>query len=264
MSSARYWLGTLYEWTVPTDIADPLVWLRGQQERCPTTGRLHHQVIAGFKKPQRLASVKSKVGVGHWEITRSQSADNYVWKEETRVEGSQFELGSKPIRRNSEHDWGKVLELAKEGKISEIPADLQVRYYRTLVSIAADYERPVANVKVVNVFHGTTGTGKSRRAWEEAGSNAYPKDPRTKWWDGYRGEENVIIDEFRGSIDISHMLRWLDRYPTRVERKGSTVVLRATTFWITSNLAPDQWYSELDSETKDALLRRLTNIIHFN
>ena len=48
------------------------------------------------------------------------------------------------------------------------------------------------------VYWGPTGTGKSRRAWDEAGVEAYCKDPRTKFWDGYQVEENVVIDEFRG------------------------------------------------------------------
>lgn len=124
--------------------------------------------------------------------------------------------------------------------------------------------------KTVNVFYGRTGTGKSRRAWDEAGVDAFAKDPRSKWWDGYQGkfflipgEESVIIDEFRGAIDVSHMLRWLDRYPVRVERKGSSVALRARTFWITSNIPPEQWYQGLDEATLDALKRRLTNIIFF-
>jgi len=123
--------------------------------------------------------------------------------------------------------------------------------------------RPTGIEKIINVFHGRTGTGKSRRAWEEAGVRVYSKDPRTKWFDGYQGEENIIIDEFRGTVDISHILRWFDRYPVRVECKGSSMPLQATTFWITSNLAPTDWYPDLDSETKSALLRRLTNIVHF-
>jgi len=35
--------------------------------------------------------------------------------------------------------------------------------------------------------------------------------------DGYRGQEHVVFDEFRGGIDISHVLRWFDRYPVIVE-----------------------------------------------
>jgi hypothetical protein len=109
----------------------------------------------------------------------------------------------------------------------------------------------------VYVFTGRTGTGKSRRAWDEAGFSAYPKDPRSKFWDGYRDQKHVVIDEFRGGIDISHILRWLDRYPVLVEIKGSSTPLVAEKIWITSNLHPEQWYTDIDTETMNALLRRL-------
>lgn len=122
---------------------------------------------------------------------------------------------------------------------------------------------PTAIEREVIVFWGRTGSGKSRRAWDEAGLDAYPKDPRSKFWDGYRNQKHVVVDEFRGGIDISHVLRWFDRYPVVVEVKGSAVVLQATKIWITSNISPDDWYPELDNETKAALRRRLT-VTHFN
>lgn len=121
---------------------------------------------------------------------------------------------------------------------------------------------PVGVERTINVYWGVTGSGKSRRAWDEAGLDAFPKDPRTKFWDGYRGHRHVVIDEFRGGIDVAHLLRWFDRYPVVVEVKGSSVVLAATTIWVTSNLDPRQWYPDVDAETLAALLRRL-NIIHF-
>jgi len=261
---ARYWLATLYGWTVPTQLPSGCCWIKGQQETCPTTGRLHHQVIFGLSGPQRLSWLRSTFGGGHhYEPSRSSHADAYVWKDETAVEGTRFELGRKLLRRNSSVDWEQILSHAKEGNIGQIPADVQIRYYRSLKGIAADHHRPIGIEKTVNVFHGRTGTGKSRRAWEEAGVCAYPKDPRSKWFDGYKGEENIVIDEFRGTIDISHLLRWLDRYPVRVECKGSSVPLQATKIWITSNLAPTDWYPELDEQTREALLRRLNNIVEF-
>lgn len=115
----------------------------------------------------------------------------------------------------------------------------------------------------VNVFWGRTGLGKSRRAWAEAGLDAYPKDPRSKFWDGYCGQKHVVIDEFRGGIDVAHLLRWLDRYPVIVEVKGSSTCLVATDIWITSNLEPSNWYPDLDDDTKAALLRRL-HVTHFD
>ena len=87
--------------------------------------------------------------------------------------------------------------------------------------------------------------------------DAYPKDPRTKFWDGYKGHKYVVMDEFRGSIDISHLLRWMDRYPVIVEVKGSSSVLVAEKIWITSNLHPKDWFFGLDDLTYAALERRM-------
>lgn len=152
--------------------------------------------------------------------------------------------------------------MAKSNDFDRIPASIRVQSYRTLRAIAADFARPVAMERSCHVFWGKTGTGKSRRAWEEAGEDAYTKDPNSKFWCGYTGQESVVIDEFRGKIDISHLLRWLDRYPVNVEIKGSSVPLMAKTIWITSNVSVDFWYPELDVETVLALKRRL-NIVHF-
>jgi len=172
---ARYWIGTLFDWTPPDLLPPGLCWLRGQQEICPTTQRSHYQVIAGFTQPRRLAFCKRVVGPGHWEPTRSSAADSYVWKDQTSVEGTRFELGQKALRRNNGADWAQILHSAKTGNFESIPADITIRYYRSLVSIASDFEQPVAIEKTVNVFFGRTETGKSRRAWDEAGVDAYPK-----------------------------------------------------------------------------------------
>lgn len=173
--------------------------------------------------------------------------------------GERFEYGKKALRRNSRTDWDEVKRAAIAGDILSVPSDIFVRYYHSLKRIGADYLRPVGIEKVVYVLWGTTGTGKSYRAWESF-PGAYSKDPRTKWWTGYRSEDAVIIDEFRGGIDISHILRWTDRYPVQVETKGGAAPLQARTMVFTSNLTPESWYPDLDGETLCALMRRLTVI----
>jgi len=193
----------------------------------------------------------------HAELSRSRAAEIYVWKEDTRVEGTQFEIGCKPICRAAAIEWESIWELAQTGSFEEIPASIRVQSYRTLRAIHADYAQPIGVERSCFVFWGTTGTGKSRRAWREAGMDAYPKDPRTKFWCGYRSQENVVIDEFRGGIDIAHLLRWLDRYPVIVEVKGGSAVYVASRIWITSNLSPAAWYPEADPETLASLMRRL-------
>jgi len=253
-----FWILTLPgTWSPPDTLPDRLQWIRGQQELA-VGGLLHWQVFVAFKSKTSLAGVKTIFPPEtHAELSRSEAAIDYCWKEETSVAGTRFELGARPFRRASATDWESVWTNAKLGDLSAIPASVRVQSYRTLRAIQADYSEPVEMDRQCWVFWGATGTGKSRRAWEEAGVGAYPKDPRSKFWCGYRGHENVVIDEFRGGIDVSHMLRWLDRYPVLVEVKGGSCVYTAKRLWITSNLHPREWYPELDESTKSALLRRL-------
>nr|WAE43076.1 MAG: replication associated protein [Cressdnaviricota sp.] len=244
-----------------TTVTNAVSWIKGQNE-LSETGYNHWQVCLAFKGKKSLAFVNKLFPGVHAELTRSEQAAEYVWKDDTAVPGTRFEFGAKPFRRNSKVEWESVWDSAQAGDLLAVPANVRVVSYRTLRSIAADYDKPKPMERVCNVFWGSTGTGKSRRAWEEAGMDAYCKDPRSKFWCGYRNGEHVVIDEFRGGIDISHVLRWLDRYPCRVEIKGSSVPLVATTIWITSNLSPEQWYPDVDPDTVAALMRRLT-VVHF-
>lgn len=228
------------------------------QPEIGATGYRHWQLLVHFPTKKSLASAKESFPApAHLEPTRSAAAREYVTKEETR-DGEPFEFGRKPVQRNSATDWDEVRSAAMAGKIEEIPADIFIRYYSSLRTIASDYQVPEPIQKEVHVFYGPTGSGKTRRAYAEAGSCVYFKDPRSKFWCGYRCQENVIIDEFRGAIDISHLLRWLDRYPVRVELKGSSRPLCARRIWITSNIHPDCWYEGLDLATLAALKRRMT------
>jgi hypothetical protein len=256
-----YWIATIAEdHYTGTDLPAGVAYIKGQME-VGEGGFRHWQLLIVMAKKIRLVGLKLLFPRAHLELTRSAAADEYVWKEETRVAGSQFELGNRAVRRNVATDWEKVLSDAKSGTFDAIPADIQIRCYNQLSRIRMDHAKPVALVRTTVVYHGPTGTGKTRRAWDEAGLDAYAKDPCTKWWCGYQGQKHVIIDEFRGLINISHLLRWLDRYPVMVETKGAAVPLAATTFWITSNLPVEQWYRDADDQTVEALKRRLNIIL---
>lgn len=260
-----YWLLTIPESAWVPCLPGGVLYVRGQKESGSDTGYLHWQVLAVFQRKTTLRQCKSTFGgdVVHAELSRSSAADTYVWKESTRVANTQFEFGTRPIRRNKSTDWDRIWELAQAGNLAEMPADIRFRSYRTIRTIRSDYARPDPMERIGYIFWGPTATGKSRRAWDEAGLQAYPKNPRTKWWDGYDGQEHVVIDEFRGAIDISYLLSWVDRYPVLAEVKGASVPLNVKKMWITSNLDPRLWYPDLDSDTLAALLRRF-NITHFN
>lgn len=256
MRQARYWIATIPRADWSPHLPEGVQWISGQPE-LGQSGYAHWQFV--FSTRQKISLRRAReifVGTGHYEPTRSDAARAYVNKEATR-DGEPFEFGSRTVSRNSGADWDAILESAKAGSLDTIPADVFVRYYRTLRSIAADYASPQSVEKQIHVFYGPTGTGKSWRAWNEAGMSAYPKDPRSKFWYGYKGQKNVVIDEFRGGIDISHLLRWFDRYPVNVELKGSSTPLLVENVWITSNLHPDEWFVGLDEPTLGALKRRL-------
>lgn len=249
--------------TIPFDKYEPqlieaIQYMKGQVE-VGESGYKHYQMVVCLKKKQRLTGIKKLFcKEAHLEPTRSAAALEYVWKEETKVAESEFEFGKKPINRNAAVDWEDVWKYAVNGETMSIPADIRVRCYSQLKRIEKDNMKPEVIERKCFVLVGNTDAGKSHRAWHAAGiDNAYCKDPNTKFWDGYHGQDSVVIEEFRGRIDISHMLRWLDKWPVCVENKGGGTVLKARRIFITSNLTPTQWYPNLDEATTAALLRRL-------
>ena len=244
-------------------LPDACAYIAGQLERGSETGFVHWQLLVVFRRSVRLAAVRKTFGSVHAELSRSAAADQYVWKDDTAVSGTRFSLGTKPIRRQSKNDWELVIRLARSGRLDEIPGDIQVRYFGNLLRIGAYYAQPRAISRTCFLFWGKTGVGKSYAAWAAAGMDAYSKGPTTKFWDGYRGHQHVVIDEFRGGISVEHILRWLDNYPVLVEIKGSAVPLLAEKIWFTSNIPIEEWYPGIDQETLSALKRRI-NVTHYD
>jgi len=238
---------------------------RGQLE-LGAGGLLHWQHALCMEKKVRVSAIKRMFPTSHIELSRSSAVYDYCWKDDTRVEGTQFELGRRPFRCNEKTDYEHCYDLAKTGRVDEIPATVLFRCYANIRRIEKDYMHPQAFERTVHVFWGETGRGKSRLAWDRGGVNAYPKDPNTKFWDGYNPavHSTVVMDEFRGVISISNLLRWFDRYPVCVEVKGGAVVFNARTIYITSNIHPDDWYPGLDEGTRLALKRRFASCIEFS
>lgn len=109
--------------------------------------------------------------------------------------------------------------------------------YRLLCSTPRNHEMEIL------VFQGPTGTGKSKYCMDNF-PGAYWKQ-RGQWWDNYKGEETVIIDEFYGWLPYDLLLRLCDRYPLQVEMKGGQIQFTSKRIIFTTNSIPCQWYKNV-------------------
>jgi len=105
----------------------------------------------------------------------------------------------------------------------------------------------------VFVLVGTAGSGKTRLVFQKCPSLWIAPDPSLKWFDGYGGEEDVLLDDYRGGADDAFLLRVLDRYPLTVPIKGGFVVWKPTRIFITSNDEPPFGHFRISA----AVLRRI-------
>ncbi|ALE29733.1 replication associated protein [Lake Sarah-associated circular virus-34] len=231
------------------------------------SGTKHLQGYASFRVAKRLNAVKDILSNrAHCEAARGSAGQNrkYCTKDGDFVEGGEVPKTTDKVTRN---DLAKQFREAFAGGMSGVAsfADEQPGTWffsghnllRNTLTLMAPEPRPDISVRWI---YGPPGVGKSRKAHEEL-PDAYIKEPRTKWWNGYYGEKTCILDDFGpGGIDINHLLRWFDRYKCLVENKGGMVPLLVSTFIVTSNFHPNQIF-KFGEETHPqlpALERRIT------
>jgi len=143
-------------------------------------------------------------------------------------------------------------------------------HHRTnLVAAKMAMTKPRDHPVEVIVVYGTSGCGKSRWAKEKYNKNneAYEWQPpvtgRQDWWDGYEGQETVIVNEFYGQLPWDRLLTLLDRYGLKVQVKGGHTEMTCKRIVFTTNCIPSNWY--INQQTSDGswcdfqiLRRRIT------
>lgn len=280
MTRVRNWLGTLF-----IEDADGLDRLRnifqcesvryciGQLERCPQSGRRHLQFYVEFISSRRLGSLKREFPPAiHWEPRRGskEQAIEYCSKEDTREEGP-VEWGDRgePGKRSDLLELKQSLDSGSDLKtISQDHFQAFLRYERSISSYLSINSTPRTWEMVVYVLWGRTGSGKTRRVYSVADqlkSEVYPLSQNYKggvvWWDGYYGQDIVLLDDFYGWLPWSYLLRLLDRYPLLVRSKAGHMQFSSKVIMITSNLEPSRWYAYNRGMSYETLERRFTCVM---
>ncbi len=116
-------------------------------------------------------------------------------------------------------------------------------------------------------LHGSTGTNKTRLA-TAISSSFYLKAAGCKWFDGYQGQSVLVLDELRPrDLGYPFLLQLLDRYPLRVEIKGSSCQMKSHFVVITSPNMPREFCSLAITQGDGSHLqleRRISKTVQMN
>lgn len=251
-------------------------------EKCPETGRMHQQYYVEFKSPKLFSTIKKKFPKLHFEARKgtAKDASNYCKKgeqshaewEEFKEKGPNWGLNADFIEHGTMSQQGKrgdlkaLCDLVRTGAktlddiLCEDPMAIH-QYGRTLKLCEDYYFRSVKRTEMTTCtwYVGPTGAGKSHKAYtEHPDAYDYPYDD--DWCDGYRAQDTMIINDFRGQIPYSKLLRYIDKWPMTVRvRNSQPRPFVSKHIVITSCKTPEQCYFNLAScDSIDQLLRRVT------
>jgi len=272
----KYWMVTQnnpVEEDVPPNVWPDVEYVVWQHER-GENGTEHLQIYVAFfgkKRKQWCIENCTGLGRGHWEPRNGahEQAVAYCTKEESRIAGDghgPWTHGSDaniPKKKGERMDLKRIHDMmTKDGATA---ADIMLnpdtfpvwcRNYRAIDRFLLETERKRNWITFTQVYWGVSGCGKTRRAHYEAslkddGTVGEPyyvlRKPQGNavYWDGYKGEKHIIIDEFYGWIPRNQMLTLCDRYPCIIDHKGGARNFLGKKIWITSNDAPETWWNRI-------------------
>lgn len=133
--------------------------------------------------------------------------------------------------------------------------------------IEEKYKNTFRQLEVTYIF-GPTRTGKTRSIMEKYGySNVFRVTDYDHPFDGYKGQDVIILEEFRSSLKIEDMLKYLDGYPLELPCRYANKIACFTKVYIITNIDLSEQYTNIQEEhpeTWDAFLHRIKTVIIYS
>lgn len=225
-------------------------------------GTPHLQGCLGFENQRSWNAVKKLVPGWHIEPMRG-SVEQAI--EYCKKDGDVTEIGTLP-KQGERTDLKKIQMRIQEGEmLDDLVEDnpmLWHMYGRTLQKIEEIANRKKFRTEMTQGiwYWGPTGVGKSHKAFGEYNPEETYCHPLhdNGWWDNYRQQATVVINDFRGEIPYGELLNIVDKWPHCVKRRNrAPMPFTSKLVIITSSLPPNKVFNRRDGEDSiEQLLRR--------
>lgn len=268
MSRVRGYAFTLNNW-MQSDV-DMLMALRFShlifaKEIAPTTNTPHLQGSIVFKSPKTLlAAIRSLPRCHVTECRNINASIEYCKKSGEYEEHGEYRNRAAGVaaarearaEKNKRLLEGNLRELVYSGELSVMSVG-QIKKARVILDSELG---PYDHDDVRGIWYcGPPDSGKSRTA--RANWPVRYDKPQNKWFDGYAGEECILLDDLDTDKLGHHLKIWSDRYACSAETKFGKVQLRHKVFVVTSNYTIADLFT--DAQMCAAIKRRF-KVTHFH
>ena len=240
------------------------------------TGQCHYQGFVQLWKKQKMHQVKDYIeGNPHVELMRgnSKEAAAYCRKEGDFEEFGEFtdtEGGRKKGTRKER--CGKMLKAIESGEKSMVQLIHEEPDELKYIKLLGEFIPPRRDPAKVLYLWGESGKGKTystQKVLNECGLTYFKKPPGNKWFDGYRQQDVLIMEEFTSCLCLTSFLSLCDPEPPVQEVKGGHVSITSKWIIILTNINPCDQYQGTEQnpipyERRQAFFRRLNHTVCVN
>lgn len=247
-------------------------------------GTYHTHLFIYRENQMRFSQIKKKFPTAHIDYCQGTTQENreYILKGEkhkdkqfTHISSTFEEFGECPIEEQGKrNDLNELYRMIKDGlsdyDIIESNPKYMIQFNKIDRCRQVLLEEKFKNTfreLTVEYWYGDTGQGKTRTVMDRYGyENVYRVTNYKYPFDGYKGQDVLVFEEFYNSIRIQEMLTYLDGYPLELPCRYNNKIACYTKVFILSNVDLNEQYRDIfreHPETFRAFQRRISCIKYF-